>query len=252
LKAPRESSLYPIVERWMKRHFLCFKADTNTGLTHSRVDVVGVKDTGGDLSGDVETIAIEVKKEGPAFATTIGQTLGYSVYANRVYLAQERRKPFTWEQMDIASHLGVGLIEIRNGRCKEVQSSPPCTPIPRMNLLLLDQLGLGKCQLCRYFFKTGPGKRNYTEVIRGQHRVQDAIDSGKGIIFWNDEVAERKDKLGIRSEADNSYERRFICSDCVGDLLAVQEKRIKGWLSDPKLNPRKKVPGRRGSARSTA
>lgn len=90
MKAPRESSLYPIVERWMKRHFLCFKTGVDTGLKHSRVGVVGVRDIGGDLSGDVETIAVEVKKTGSPFATTSGQTLGYNVYANRVYFAESR------------------------------------------------------------------------------------------------------------------------------------------------------------------
>jgi hypothetical protein len=60
-KIPSEKDLYPLVEKWMKRHFLCFKTAINTGLKYSRVDVLGIRDVGGDLSGEVETIVIEVK-----------------------------------------------------------------------------------------------------------------------------------------------------------------------------------------------
>lgn len=230
MKSRPEKSLYPVVERWMKKHFLCFRTGINTGLTYSRVDVVGVRDIGGDLSGDVETVAVEVKKAGSPFATMSRQTLGYSVYANRVYLAELRKDPFNWEQMDIASHLGIGLIQIRDGKCREVLSSPSYTPIPRMNLLLLDQLGLGKCQLCGYFFETGGAKRSYSNLT-GEN-VEAAIEKEKGLMFWNRKVAERKDKLGVRSATDSTYERRFVCSECVQNLLALEEKRIKGWFRD--------------------
>ena len=122
-----------------------------------------------------------------------------------------------------------------------------------MNLLLLDQMGLDKCQLCGYFFETGGRKRNYDKVMNGYDKVEDAIEKGKGLIFWNFDVAARKKKPAVRPAAgDTSYERRFICPDCVQDLLAIQEKRIKGWFSDPKLNPRKTIPARRESARSGA
>src|SRR3990172_3808907 len=62
-KMPRhtaEKKLYPIVERWFRRHFRCFRTGINKGLAHGRIDVVGVRDTGGDLSGEIETIAVEV------------------------------------------------------------------------------------------------------------------------------------------------------------------------------------------------
>jgi len=71
----------------MERHFRCFTSAANVGLQYSRADVFGVRDIGGILSGEVETICIEVKGGTEPFATACGQTLGYSVYANRVYLA---------------------------------------------------------------------------------------------------------------------------------------------------------------------
>ena len=70
-----ERTLYPLVQRWLKRHFACFRTSINKGLQHSRIDIVGVRDTGGDLSGEVETIAIEVKRGSVPFANACGQTL---------------------------------------------------------------------------------------------------------------------------------------------------------------------------------
>jgi hypothetical protein len=39
-----ENKLYPIVERWLRRRFKCFRTDTNKGLAHGRIDVIGVRD----------------------------------------------------------------------------------------------------------------------------------------------------------------------------------------------------------------
>jgi hypothetical protein len=65
-----------------------------------------------------------------------------------------------------------------------------------------------------------------------RENVQAAIEKETGLIFWNEEVAERKDRLGIRATTDGTtYERRFICPECVEKLLALQEKRVKGWFS---------------------
>ena len=69
MKSLKEKSLYPVVERWLKRHYRCFATGTNTGLRYSRIDVVGIRDVGGDLSGEVESIAVEVKRGTQPFAT---------------------------------------------------------------------------------------------------------------------------------------------------------------------------------------
>src|SRR5881409_2109423 len=114
---------YPVVERGLRRRFRCFRTDINKGLAHGRMDVVGVRDMGGDLSGAIETIAVEVKRGSFPCANACGQTLGYKVYANRVYLADLRSEPFTSAQIHIASHLGIGLIQIRRSGCIEVVSS---------------------------------------------------------------------------------------------------------------------------------
>jgi hypothetical protein len=210
----REQKLYPIVEKWMKKHFLCFRTSVNTGLKYSRIDVIGIRDVGGDLSGDVETISIEVKRGSEPFATACGQALGYRIYANRVYLADVRKESFSYDEIGIASQLGIGLIQINNNTCREILTSPSYVPMPTMNLPLLEKLRLGKCQFCGSFFETGDLKdrRYYSKLAR--ENLKKAVKERKGLIFWNYEVAERKDKLGIR-QTDSTFERRFICPDCV-------------------------------------
>jgi hypothetical protein len=214
----------------MKRHFLCFKTGINKGLRHSRVDVVGVRDIGGELSGDVETIVVEVKKGASPFATASGQTFGYNVYANRVYLADVRENMFTQDELQIASHLGIGLIQIRDKKCTEVLSSPFYNPIGRFNLALLENLGLGRCQICGSFSQIGNIEKPHANLER--EKVQRAIDEGRGLVFWNDEISDRKNKLGIKVSPEGiAFDRRFVCSNCVDKLLAIEPKRIKGWFS---------------------
>jgi hypothetical protein len=43
------------------------------------------------------------------------------------------------------------------------------------------------------------------------------LDDEKGLRFWNREAAKRKKKLGLRnvSDAIESFERRFLCPDCI-------------------------------------
>jgi hypothetical protein len=236
MKIKRESDLYPIVERWVKSHFLCFKTALTKGLRYSMVDVIGIRDIGGELSGEIQTIAVEVKRKGSPFATTTGQTLGYNVYANRVYLAEERDKPFSLDERDIASHLGVGLIQIRNSKCHEILTSPFYTPINRLNLLLLETLGLGRCQFCASFFDIGDTKDHWRNMIRGEDPAEDvrkAIKVAKGLMYWNQAVADRKRKIGVtKAEKGSSMERRFICPECVQGFLAIDPERIKNWFSE--------------------
>ena len=218
MKHPKESDLYPKVERWLKRQYRCFATAINAGLRYSRPDVTGVRDVGGDLSGEVETIIVEVKRGTQPFATACGQALGYKVYANRVYLADFRSAQFSQEEVHIASHLGIGLIQINRSRCAECLSSPYYAPIIRLNLALLERMGLGHCQLCGSLFKVGVPNRRFANVAREDFRK--AFDKDKGLMFWNREVADRKERLGVRTTGDDTtYERRFLCPDCVANVL---------------------------------
>ncbi len=216
-KRPKESTLYPVVEKWMKRHFHCFKTGINTGLRFSRIDVFGIRDLGGDLASDVETIAIEVKRGTAPFATASGQTLGYKVYVHRVYLADYRDTPFSPDELNIANALGIGLIRINGNRCMEVLSSPKYEPISSLHFSLLEGMALGRCQICESIFETGEKGRRYANITR--ENIDKAIEEEKGVMFWNREVSERKAKLGLRS-GRYVYERRFVCPDCVWSLFS--------------------------------
>jgi hypothetical protein len=221
-QVPLEKEQYALVARWLKRHFKCFKVAVDKGLRHGRIDVIGVRDIGGDLSGEVETFAIEVKRGTTPFVNACGQTFGYSVYANRVYLADLRQDGYSQDEIFIASNLGIGLIQIKGKACHERLSSPFHLPITRMHSRLLEALRLGKCQLCDSIFAIGTAEGGNTWSRVSRVNIRKAIESEKGLMFWNHEVAERKRQLGIRVSKEDgmSFERRFLCPDCVNRVLS--------------------------------
>ena len=220
---PKEHELYPIVERWTRKHFRCFRTVMDTGLRYGRIDVLGVRDVGGDLSGEIETIAIEVKKGITPFAKSSGQTLGYRVYVNRVYLADLRQESFTSDEIHIASNLGIGLIQIKGKSCREVLSSTYYTPITKLNLMLLESVAIGRCQFCNSFFETADSsKKRFSNLTR--ENLKQAVIKEKGLMFWNHEAAFRKNKFDERrASSEVPYERRFICPECVAILLNRDE-----------------------------
>jgi hypothetical protein len=212
----KESELYPILATWMKRHFGCFKAAGPVGTKHSRADVVGIRDTGGGNSGEVELIVIEVKRGTEPFATASGQAAGYSVYANRVYLADIRERGFTVDEREIASNLGVGLIKVKGGKAQEVLSSPEHRPISRMWLEMARRLKLFPCRICGTFVEVEGGYKNFAKTD-----VLEAINNETGLVYWHEELAERKKKMKLTKHGgEDSWERRVICKECVWTLLA--------------------------------
>ena len=184
----------------MKKRFHCFETSINTGLKYGRIDVVGVRDIGDELSGEVETIAVEVKRGLGSFAKACGQAFGYNVYAHRVYLADRRSSPFSYEEKRLAGHIGIGLIHIKpTGSCEEVMSSPTYIPLYGHSLLLLEKLSLGKCQFCGSFIKIGENKqRRFSNVTRAN--LKRAIKEEKGIIFL--ELRSSKEKVQTWNQED--------------------------------------------------
>jgi hypothetical protein len=214
-----EKELYPVVERWMRRHFQCFKTVREKGLKYGRIDVLGVRDVGGDLSGEIESVVIEVKKGVTPFAKASGQTLGYRVYANRVYLADLRSTSFSSDEIHIASNLGIGLIQIKGKTCKEVLSSPYYHPITKLNLMLLESIAIGNCQFCNSFFEIGNPKNRFSNMTR--ENLKRAVSDEKGMMFWNHEASQRKNKFNERrAKKDIVYDRRYICSECISALFS--------------------------------
>lgn len=218
-----EKDYYPIVEKWLAKQYNCFQTNINSGLLNSRAEVVGIRDTGGDLSGEIETIIVEVKRDQEPFSTASGQTFGYTIYANRVYLADNRHNGFTKDEIMIANHLGIGLIQInKNNKCSEVLTSPYYKPITKFNFLLLRNLRLAKCQFCDTYFKIGDEQNRSSKVTR--NNVKKALLEERGIKFWLNELDERKEKFksGRRSK-DYTYETRYLCAECTYLLFSGRE-----------------------------
>jgi hypothetical protein len=214
-----ESSLYKPIEKWMCKHFGCFRSGRNVGLKYSRVDVLGVRDVGGMLSGEIETISIEVKRGTEPFATASGQALGYSIYANRVYLADRREREFKPAELGIASRLGIGLIHVKGTKCREILSSHSHEPMPGLSQELLAKLALVKCQICGTFFESGTAGKNWLSNVTRNRFDRAVKQPRKGLVFWLQQLAERKRKFGLAHGEEGypgSFEKRFICPECIG------------------------------------
>ena len=73
-----EQELYSSVESFAQSRLSCFSTAVDTGLRAGRIDVVGLRDTGGNLEGSGEVIAIEVKRGQQPFLTAIGQAASWT------------------------------------------------------------------------------------------------------------------------------------------------------------------------------
>ena len=155
-----ENQLYPAVETWLKNRMGCYATGINTGIRYARIDAVGIRDVGGDLSGLSEVVAIEVKRGVTPFSNAVGQAHSYSVYADRCYLADSQTKPYSDEEIRIASHLGVGLLAISTNargarQVKKILTAPVTRPLDGMRLLVAEKLGYSQCTICNSMFKRG-------------------------------------------------------------------------------------------------
>lgn len=214
-----EHALYPKVARWLKLRQKCFATALDTGLKSGRVDVLGVRDIGGNLSGASEVIAVEVKRAKTPFATAAGQAHGYSVYADRCYLALPRTgvMPYTDEEVDIATRLGIGLLAIGGRTIRTVVTAPRGEPIGRMRLEILEKMHLASCTICGSLFRRGePGRWSANVVRSGPSKgIPDALEADKGLVYWLQEADKR-----IRDHDSNYlYARRYVCKDCVRNLF---------------------------------
>jgi hypothetical protein len=217
---PPEVDLYPIVQKWMVRQWDCFASKFNVGSRFGRIDVAGVRDIGGDLSGQTEVIAIEVKAGGSVFTTSAGQAFGYSVYANRVYLADYRPTgtDFSPEEIAIAGRLGIGLLLIRpNHRINVVQTSPLHEPMERLRRTVIAAMDHAVCSICESVFpiKDEDGR---ALVKRGDYNsrkpLQRAIEAEMGYVWWLSDVGERDG-----TTRGGTYPRRYLCRDCAWGLF---------------------------------
>lgn len=145
-----EWEYYPRIAHFLKTKYHCFATGETTGSGHvGLADVIGIRDTGGPMMPDVEVIAVEVKLDTSSLGKSLGQALGYSLFADKCYLAVPMgKKGFSLEQIEMATHLGVGLINCRKSRIREVATSSPHSPIPALRTRVIWNLDYALCCLC--------------------------------------------------------------------------------------------------------
>lgn len=199
----REETLYPRVEKFLKARFGCkwtFKKRGSEDV--GQVDVVGVRSFKDVFSNRYEVIVVEVKPYIANFGKMTGQTIGYSLLAHRVYLAC--RDEFTISQVELASKLGIGLIQIKKkAGCSEVLGSDVFQPDKEKMLKLLDKMWLAECSLCG--------------AIVDQHgetkKLSRAVEKGVPFLFQRQINSEYSTSFKGRSKTFSQY--LFVCPECV-------------------------------------
>ena len=220
---PQEKKLYKPVFHFIKNHFKCFNSEEkaiNKGpLIAGRADIVGVRDIGGWVSGDIEVIVVEVKRNISSFGRKLGEAFGYSVFAHRCYLAVflEKNEKLTNLHKDMAAKIGVGLIGIRKKyrtyQCEEITTAPRNEPNVYFLNLLLWEIGLVKCCICRCYHEN-----NATRKLKSSLRMNKSFRYEKN---YNEPYGEK----GIIWDFKGKWSKGFwICHTCLSKVILANNK----------------------------
>lgn len=211
----RESRLYKPVADFIRTKFDCFEVFETRGTIYGKIDVVGLRYSMGRRGGSAEVIAVEIKRGIPGLLKALGQAVGYSVMADRCYLAvYDYRGKIGQLERELAAQLNLGLISIGPAMKPEVLvSSPQHTPLRSHRLQLLRSLGFIECVLCKSFW---PATNMTLQGERGS--IRKALQVGKGFRYSLPALTKQR-------RAD-SPDWRYLCGDCVVAFagLASQSK----------------------------
>jgi len=121
----QESRLYPIVAKFVKKKLGCFYVRNKPTVTkYGAADIVGLRQSAGKYGGSAEVIAVEVKDTTSRILNAAGQAVGYSVMADRCYLAI-RGDTVGEVERELVAQLNTGLIRIGSrGTCEILLTSP--------------------------------------------------------------------------------------------------------------------------------
>lgn len=217
-----ERKYYPTIKNYIQKQFNCLEVKTGRGgrgyLGLGLADVLGVYDTSSDFHSDVEVIVVEVKTSTSSFGKSLGQSLGYSIYGERCYLAVtfKNGNGFTEEEKYFADHLGVGLIEVPTKKdgdpiesnIKVKLSSKKHEPIHSLKNYIINKLGISQCSLCNIFG------------------------------YKDDMIKIKRDIEQSSMFSSNKSRKVFICEDCFETMLP---KRYKDEINNKKEAARKAI-----------
>jgi hypothetical protein len=221
-----ESKLYKIVEQFAYEHFNCKVVKQQVGTHLGKVDVVGFRQIHGDLGTIGEIIAIEVKEENASYLTAIGQARAYSIYAHKCYLAYRKRytNKFTSEETDIASQLGVGLIEIKADKSNIIATSQSFSPREDYVLTILGKMKLFRCTLCHAVYPlkdfvavNAQDEINPSDKPAYLGKMNQAIKNHKNIEYFLYHLNSQYED----DERKYVYDRRYICKDCASIFASL-------------------------------
>ncbi|MGA2854101.1 MAG: hypothetical protein ABSE90_08230, partial [Verrucomicrobiota bacterium] len=176
----------------------CRKGSEDVG----QVDVFGVRTFRERFSNRYLIIGVEVKPKTFHFGKKLGQALGYSLFAHKVYLAC--KEEFTVTQVELASKLGAGLIQIKKkSGCAEVLGSRMFEPDKEKMLKLMMKLGLGECVLCGSVFSFDDG---YSANL---HRAAE-----NGLPYELRRGIDAKDFPSFKGSRSRTSQYLYLCNLC--------------------------------------
>jgi hypothetical protein len=207
-----EELYYPFVQKFLREKMGCFDTFQKAGpKVVGYADVIGIRDIGGRHCGEVEIISVEVKRSRRNLVKCLGQALGYSLFANKCYLAafMKYNDQYSQEEKDMATRLGVGLLDIRSGECSQVTNSAYHQPINNLSLRTLEYVGYNRCSICSTFFKTDAG---WTKDIK---------KTSQGMDFYY--AKKMNDRKILFTEQKRVSRWVTICNDCIQRLKLHQK-----------------------------
>jgi hypothetical protein len=129
-----------------------------------RPDIVFVIDIGSEWISDFEIWVIEVKKKKKNILDSLTQTLKYSLFAHRCYLAvkfSKKEKGFTTEDIHFAENFGIGLIEFKDNKVNIINFSKKFNPISAKVDEAMENLDLTFCNICNNYVNDNDIEKNY-------------------------------------------------------------------------------------------
>lgn len=217
----KEKSLYKFVEKYLKKEFGCIATYQRKGpLQVGLADVIGLRDIGGEYSGDFEIVAVEVKLGTTSFGKSLGQALGYSLFAHKCYLAINEK--LSLEHKEMSARLGVGLLEIMDDKCKEILRSIQHQPIPALTLWTIDRCTPDyiRCNICGSLVY-GPTAKCYTKKLSEAGNDRHFYFQ---IQYQDHEEKIRKHLFSKRKSKEKMRRYIYICSYCIENLKLNQKE----------------------------